>query len=153
MKTLSPAPTGACPLRLTARARPGRRSGILPAGYTAKKCHFSSLKNKAVYWDGWRGSSGPEEAAEMNRIFDFLLGRDQRSATLAKERMKLVLIHDRTDLSPGEMEQLKDELIEVISRHVAIEPQDVRIEMAQDGRQQRLIADIPLRSVHQRRVR
>jgi len=89
----------------------------------------------------------------MNRIFDFLLGRDQRSATLAKERMKLVLIHDRTDLSPGEMEQLKDELIEVISRHVAIEPQDVRIEMAQDGRQQRLIADIPLRSVRQRRVR
>jgi len=89
----------------------------------------------------------------MNRIIDFLLGRDQRSAQLAKERMKLVLIHDRTDISPGEMEQLKDELIEVISRHVAIEPQDVRIEMAQDGRQQRLIADIPLRSVRQRRVR
>lgn len=88
----------------------------------------------------------------MNRIIDFLLGRDQKSAQLAKERMKLVLIHDRTDLSPSEMEQLKDELIEVISRHVAIEPQDVHIEMAQDGRQQRLIADIPLRSVRKRRA-
>jgi len=89
----------------------------------------------------------------MNRLLDFLLGRDQKSAQLAKERMKLVLIHDRTDLSPAEMEQLKDELIEVISRHVAIEPQDVRIEMAQEGRQQRLIADIPLRPVRQRRAR
>ena len=89
----------------------------------------------------------------MNNLLNSLFGREKKSARMAKERLKLVLIHDRTDLSPGEMEQLKDELIEVISRHVAIEPQDVRIEMAQDGRQQRLIADIPLRSVRQRRVR
>jgi len=89
----------------------------------------------------------------MNRFLDRLLGRNQKSAQLAKERMKLVLIHDRTDLSPTELEQLKDELIDVISRHVEIEPQAVRIEMAQDGRQQRLIADIPLRAVHKRRAR
>jgi len=89
----------------------------------------------------------------MNRFIDRLLGRDQKSAQLAKERMKLVLIHDRTDLSPAELDQLKDELIGVISQHVEIEPQAVRIEMAQDGRQQRLIADIPLRAVHKRRAR
>jgi cell division topological specificity factor len=88
----------------------------------------------------------------MNRFFDRLLGRDQSSAQEAKERMKLVLIHDRTDLTPGALEQLKDELIEVISRHIEIDPNAVHIEMAQDGRQQRLIADIPLRTARRRRV-
>jgi cell division topological specificity factor len=87
----------------------------------------------------------------MSGFFDRLLGRDQKSASLAKERMKLVLIHDRTDLSPRALDELKDELIQVISRHIEIDPNSVRIDMAQDGRQQRLIADIPLRQIPHRR--
>ena len=87
----------------------------------------------------------------MSGFFDRLLGRDQKSASMAKERMKLVLIHDRTDLSPRALDELKDELIQVISRHIEIDPDSVQINMAQDGRQQRLIADIPLRQVPHRR--
>ena len=87
----------------------------------------------------------------MSGLFDRLFGRDQKSASLAKERMKLVLIHDRTDLSPHALDELKDELIQVISRHIDIDPNLVKIDMAQDGRQQRLIADIPLRQVTHRR--
>jgi cell division topological specificity factor len=63
-----------------------------------------------------------------------------------------VLVHDRTDLSPHLLDVLKDDLIETISRHVEIDPSSVRIEMAQDGRKQRLIADIPLRPVSRRRL-
>jgi cell division topological specificity factor len=85
-------------------------------------------------------------------FLDRLLGRDPKSAQQAKERLKLVLIHDRTDLTPASMEALKDDLIEAISRHIEIDPQAVKIEMTQDGREQRLIADIPLRSMRRRRV-
>ena len=88
----------------------------------------------------------------MSSFIERLLGRDQRSAQTAKERLKLVLVHDRTDMPAGEMDQLKDELIDVISRHVEIDPAAVRIEMAQEGREQRLIADIPLRPVKRRRT-
>jgi cell division topological specificity factor len=88
----------------------------------------------------------------MSNFLDRLLGRDQKSARQAKERMKLVLIHDRTDLSPASLDRLKDELIEVISRHIEIDPSSVAINVAQEGREQRLIADIPLRSVRRRRV-
>jgi cell division topological specificity factor len=89
----------------------------------------------------------------MNNLLNTLFGREKKSARTAKERLKLVLIHDRTDLNPGKLEALKDELIEVISRHIDIDPAAVSIEMAQDGRQQRLIADIPLRPMGRRRVR
>lgn len=88
----------------------------------------------------------------MAGFIDRLLGRDIKSASQAKERLKLVLIHDRTDLPPGALAQLKDELIEVISRHIDIDPDAVRIDITHEGREQRLIADIPLRSVRRRRI-
>jgi cell division topological specificity factor len=87
----------------------------------------------------------------MSSFLDRILGRDRKSANTAKERLRLVLIHDRTDLAPGMLESLKDELIQVISRYVAIDPTAVRIEMEQDGRQQRLLADIPLQSSQRKR--
>jgi len=90
---------------------------------------------------------------EMSTFFDRILGREKRSARQAKDRLKLVLIHDRIDLNPGTLENLKDELIEVISRHVDIDPETVQIEMTQDGRQQRLIADIPINPSGRRRSR
>jgi cell division topological specificity factor len=88
----------------------------------------------------------------MAGFLDRLLNRETKSARQAKERLKLVLIHDRTDLSPGEMDVLKDELIQVISRHIEIDPNAVQINMTQVGREQRLIADIPLRPVRRRAV-
>jgi cell division topological specificity factor len=81
----------------------------------------------------------------------FLLGH-KKSANSAKERMQLVLIHDRTDLTPAELNDLKDDLIATISRHIDIDPIAVTINVTQDGRSQRLVADIPLRTVAQRRV-
>lgn len=85
-------------------------------------------------------------AGWMNR----LLGR-KRSAESAKERLQLVLIHDRTDLTPAELDALKDDLLAAISRHVEIDPQAIRIGIERDGRSQRLVADIPLRKLNRRR--
>lgn len=88
----------------------------------------------------------------MLDIIDRLLGREPPSAHQAKERLKLVLVHDRTDLSPALLDKLKDDLIQTISQHIDIDPSAVSIEMTQEGREQRLIADIPLRSIQKRRL-
>ncbi|MGE5222906.1 MAG: cell division topological specificity factor MinE [Omnitrophica WOR_2 bacterium] len=88
----------------------------------------------------------------MSSFLDRILGRETKSAQTAKERLKLVLIHDRTDLSPAALDKLKDELIAVISRYVSIDPQAVNIQMSQEGREQRLIADIPLRQAGRRKT-
>ena len=86
----------------------------------------------------------------MADFIERLLGKNRKSANQAKERLHLVLIHDRTNLTSSSLEALKDELIEVISRHIDIDPDAVNIEMNQDGRQQRLIADIPIRGPKRR---
>ena len=83
-------------------------------------------------------------AAKMSDFIGRLTGRKRKSAYQAKERLQLVLIHDRTNLSSDVLETMKDEIIEVISRHIDIKPDMVSIELNKDGRQQRLIADIPI---------
>ena len=88
----------------------------------------------------------------MSSFLDRLFNREPKSAQQAKDRLKLVLIHDRTDLPPGSLEAMKNELIEVISRYVEIDPEAVKIEMSQEGREQRLLADIPLLSTQRRRA-
>jgi cell division topological specificity factor len=85
-------------------------------------------------------------------FFDRLFGK-KNSAESAKERLQLVLIHDRTDLTPTELDSLKDDLIATISRHIEIEPESVQIGVEHDGRSQRLVADIPIKSAARRRTR
>jgi cell division topological specificity factor len=76
----------------------------------------------------------------------------KRSAESAKERLQLVLVHDRTDLTPAELDALKDDLLQTISRHIEIDPEAVQIGVERDGRSQRLVADIPLKGASRRRV-
>jgi cell division topological specificity factor len=83
----------------------------------------------------------------MPSFLDRLLGRPPAaSAQTAKERLQLVLIHDRMDISPAVMEKIKDEIIAVISRHVDIHRNGVEINLTQNDRENRLVANIPLRN-------
>jgi cell division topological specificity factor len=76
---------------------------------------------------------------------------ESSSAAEAKSRLQFVLVHDRADLPPGKLEALKDELIQVLSRHVEIDPRTVQISLTRDRNQQRLVADIPLAAARARR--
>lgn len=82
-------------------------------------------------------------------FFERLMGK-KASADSAKERLQLVLIHDRTDLTPAELDSLRDDLIAVISRHVEIDVTSMQIGVEHDGRSQRLVADIPLKAARRK---
>ena len=84
-------------------------------------------------------------------LLGHLLRGQRRSAHAAKERLQLVLIHDRADLSPGKLEMLKDELIGVLSQHVEIDRRGVQVTLTRDRERQRLVADIPLAPPRARR--
>jgi cell division topological specificity factor len=89
----------------------------------------------------------------MTDFIERIFGKNRKSANQAKERLHLVLVHDRTNLTNSALEELKDELIDVISRHIDIDPNAVIIEMSKEGRQQRLIADIPIKGPKRQRGR
>ncbi len=80
-----------------------------------------------------------------------LLGKSESSGQVAKQRLQMVLIHDRADLPPGLLEQIKDDIVAVIARHTAIDTDNVIVHLEQSAQENRLIAEIPLAGVRGRR--
>ena len=84
-------------------------------------------------------------------IFSFFRKNNVSSKDTAKERLQLVLIHDRANVSPEFLETLKSEIMEVLSRHVEINPEQFDIQLTQttseDGKRQvpALVANIPIK--------
>lgn len=72
--------------------------------------------------------------------------RDESSRT-AKERLHLVLVHDRTNLSPQILEALKEDLIEVISKYMEFDTDTIQVNLDTDDTTVALVANIPIREV------
>jgi len=77
--------------------------------------------------------------------------RKNSSQDIAAQRLRLVLTHDRANISPGMLEVLKDEIIAVISKHLDIDTNKVIVDFTEDNRETRLVADIPIYTNRTRR--
>ncbi len=80
------------------------------------------------------------------KLLEKLRYREPPSGEVARERLRLVLAHDRASISPGLLEILKDEIIAAISRHIPIDPEGVQVTFTEGPRVHRLVADIPLQT-------
>jgi cell division topological specificity factor len=82
-------------------------------------------------------------------LFKMLLGNKTPSKEVAKDRLKLILIHDRSALSPEVLDMIRAEILAVISRYVEIDNSEVEISLTHtdemDGNFPALIANIPIK--------
>jgi cell division topological specificity factor len=64
-------------------------------------------------------------------LLSFLLGQKKSSASVAKERLQIILAHERSgrEGSPDYLPQLQQELIAVISKYVKINPEDIKVHL------------------------
>lgn len=71
------------------------------------------------------------------------------SKDVAKERLKLILIHDRADLSPELLDAIKGEILNVIAKYVEIDNSDVEVKLTKtnvdEGNSPALVANIPIK--------
>ncbi len=88
----------------------------------------------------------------MIDFFKFFSKEENTSKDIAKERLKLVLIHDRANVSPKFLEMIKGDIIKVISNYMEIEEKGfdirlTRIEQADESYTSALVANIPIRKM------
>jgi len=79
-------------------------------------------------------------------VFDFITGRKKPTpGEVARERLKVVLAHDRLKVNPELLEQIKTDLLTVISRRLEVDEQHVQVIMAREDRWDKLHADVPIK--------
>ena len=81
----------------------------------------------------------------LREIIDRLLGRQQASATTAKHRLQLVLAHDRSDLSPELLDQMRREIFEVVAKYVDIDLDEGDVSLETEDRVTALVANLPIK--------
>lgn len=72
--------------------------------------------------------------AQFSKILDYFQ-RPQKSAKVAKERLQIIIAHERVERDkPDYLSLLQRDLIDVIAKYVAINKEDVKIDLdRQDG--------------------
>ena len=81
-------------------------------------------------------------------LIDFinrLLGRQAPSANTARQRLQLVLAHDRSDLNPELLEQMRREILEVVQKYVEIDLDSGDVSLETEDRVTALVANLPIK--------
>ena len=81
----------------------------------------------------------------LREIINKLLRRQQASASTARERLQLVLAHDRCDLSPEHMDQMRKEILEVVAKYVEIDIDEGAVSLETEDRMTALVANLPIK--------
>ncbi|MCL4521976.1 MAG: cell division topological specificity factor MinE [Firmicutes bacterium] len=81
----------------------------------------------------------------MFDLFARVFGREDASKDVAKERLRLVLMHDRGSLSPQALEDLKNDLLTVISKYLDIDQEGFQVDFSRHEESMALVANIPIK--------
>jgi len=79
-------------------------------------------------------------------LFSLIFGNKPKTATIAKERLQLIIAHERNDQNnqPDFLPALQQELIAVISKYVSVNPDDIKVSLEKQGNYEVLEVNIVL---------
>jgi len=78
-------------------------------------------------------------------LFDFLRSRPKPSASIAKERLRIIVAQERAERAgPDYLPLLRRELLEVIRKYVNVNPDAVEVHVERDGSQEVLEMSVAL---------
>ena len=79
-------------------------------------------------------------------VFEFMVGRKKPTpGELAKERLKVVLVHDRLKVNPEVIEMIRAEVLSVISRRLDVDEQQMQVILTREGGADKLQTDVPIK--------
>jgi cell division topological specificity factor len=84
-------------------------------------------------------------AMTLRDIINKLLRRQPASASTARERLQLVLAHDRSDLSTELLDQMRKEILEVVAKYVEIDVDEGAVSLETEDRMTALVANLPIK--------
>ena len=79
-------------------------------------------------------------------FLDFFLGEKKKTASVAKERLHIILAHERgtRSVEPDFLPALQKDLLEVISKYIKIDANDIKVHLERDASMEVLEVKIEL---------
>ena len=79
-------------------------------------------------------------------FLDFFLGEKRKTASVAKERLQIILAHERgtRSIEPDFLPALQKDLLEVISKYIKIDAKDIKVHLERDASMEVLEVKIEL---------
>jgi cell division topological specificity factor len=69
----------------------------------------------------------------MSGIFDFLRRKKSNTSTVARDRLQVIVAHERKASSqPSWMPEMQKEILAVIAKYISIDQKDLKVEMSND---------------------
>ncbi len=78
-------------------------------------------------------------------FFDFFKKRKKTSADKAKERLQIILAHERATNKAPFLDDLRQDIIKVISKYVDIDPKTINVNLQKDNSMEVLEINIPIK--------
>jgi len=75
---------------------------------------------------------------------------EKASGQVARQRMQVVLMHDRLDLTPDILEALKNDILAVLSRYMEIDQRTIRVDLEQGKEYTALVSNVHIKRVYRR---
>lgn len=72
----------------------------------------------------------------ISGVLDYLRGENKKSASVAKERLQIILAHERAGrgaATPDYMPALQEELLEVIAKYIHIDRDSFKVQLEKHG--------------------
>ncbi|MDP2430792.1 MAG: cell division topological specificity factor MinE [Pseudomonadota bacterium] len=72
----------------------------------------------------------------IDNLLDYLRGPDKKTAVVAKERLQIILAHERAGrgaATPDYLPALQEELLEVIAKYIHIDRQMIKVQLDKHG--------------------
>ena len=122
--------------------------------------YYSTLR-KRIEWHSFFDKQAMYRFFQVNRdiffrticlvaVTVFFTSAGAAQGEVAKDRLKLLLVSDRSNCSPETMELIKNDIIQVISKYMEIDPEGLDIQITQSSEESEgpaLYANIPIREL------
>jgi cell division topological specificity factor len=96
--------------------------------------------NKLLRFDKWSDKKTWQERQALKQYMDSATSKDT-----ACSRLKLVLMHDRSQIAPNVLDKMREEIVDVISRYVDIDKGALELKLERgDSGKIAMVANIPV---------